>query len=152
MKTTIKLGKIDGYGNGRKTCRVTVEVELDDKNVFTASADIWNSRGTGIIRCGQCLDELAQYSSIKNNPKFKQVYEWWKKWHLNDMHAGTEKQEQALEDAGLTGWANEYSNRCDYLESIGLLYDNGYEFGTSWLKREIPDEIQEEMRKFIKEN
>lgn len=147
METTINFGKIDGYGIGRRTCRVTVEVELDDKDVFTASADIWNSRGTDIIRCGQCLDYL--YPHLKNNSKFKQVYEWWKKWHLNDMHAGTEKQEQALEDAGVQ---DDYRKECEYLESIGLLYDNGYKFGTSWLKREIPTEIQEQMRTFIKEN
>ena len=152
MKTTIKLGKIDGYGNGRKMCLAEIEIELTDDGKFSVCGGGWNSRGTDYMIGGQCLDELAQYSSIKNNSKFKQAYEWWKKWHLNDMHAGTEKQEQALEDAGMTNWANEYSKCCDYLESIGLLYDNGYKFGTSWLKREIPAEIQEQMRKFIKEN
>ena len=102
--------------------------------------------------CGQCLDELAQYPSIKNNPKFKQVYEWWKKWHLNDMHAGTQRQEAALEQAGVTGWANNYTECCKYLESIDLLVDNGYKFGTSWLKREIPSETLLQMKQFIKEN
>ena len=98
MKTKIDFGKIDGYGIGRRTCRVTVKVELNDENVFTASADIWNSSGTDLIRCGQCLDYLYQF--FENNSKFKQVYEWWEKWHL----------------------------------------------------KEIPAEIQEEMRNFIKEN
>ena len=150
MKKTIKLGKIDGYGNGRKMCLAEIEIKLTDDGKFSVCGGVWNSRGTDYIMCGQCLDEL--YPHLKNNSKFKQVYEWWKKWHLNDMHAGTEKQEQALEDAGMTNWANEYSKCCDYLESIGLLYDNGYKFGTGWLKREIPTEIQEQMRNFIKEN
>lgn len=150
MKKTIKLGKIDGYGNGRKVCLAEIEIELTDDGKFSVCGGVWNSRRTDYIMCGQCLDEL--YPHLKNNSKFKQVYEWWKKWHLNDLHAGTEKQEQALEDAGMKNWANEYSKCCDYLESIGLLYDNGYEFGTSWLKREIPAEIQEQMRNFIKEN
>ena len=149
MKTTIKLPSIV---IDDKFYRVELKIELSDDGNFSVCGGVWNSRRTDCIMWGQCLDELAQYPSIKNNPKFKQIYEWWKKWHLNDMHAGTEKQEQALEDAGLTGWANEYSKCCDYLESIGLLYDNGYKFGTSWLKREIPAEIQEQMRKFIKEN
>jgi len=147
MRTKIDFGKIDGYGNGRKTCLVTVEVEVDNNDVFTASADIWNSKGTDYIRCGQCLDYLYQF--FENDSKFKKVYEWWKKWHLNDMHAGTEKQEQALEDAGVRG---DYTKECDYLESIGLLVDNGYKFGTAWLKREIPAEILNEMKQFIKEN
>lgn len=150
MKKTIKLGKIDGYGNGRKMCLVELEIELTDDGNFSVCGGVWNSRRTDYIMGGQCLDEI--YPHLKNNPKFKQVYEWWKKWYLNDMHAGTEKQESALEQAGLTGWASNYTECCEYLESIGLLYDNGYEFGTSWLKREIPAEIQEQMRNFIKEN
>lgn len=76
MKTILKLGKVDGYGNGRKTCAVEIEVELTDDGRFTASGTVWNSRHTDCIMGGQCLDELAQYPSIKNNPKFKQVYEW----------------------------------------------------------------------------
>lgn len=68
---------------------------------------------------------------------------------MNDMHPGTEKQESALEQAGLTRWANEYDKCCKYLESIGLLYDNGYKFGTKWLKRDIPYDTQESMRRFI---
>lgn len=150
MKTKLNLGKIDGYGIGRKTCAVEVELELTDDGRFTASGTVWNSRHTDCIMGGQCLDEI--YPHLKNNPKFKQVYEWWKKWHLNDMHAGTEKQESALEQAGLTGWANNYTECCKYLESIGLLYDNGYKFGTSWLKREIPNETLLQMKQFIKEN
>lgn len=148
MKKTIKLPRIWVDG---KSYHVELKIKLTDDNVFSASGEVFRTDDDWLMY-GQCLDDLAQYPSIKNNPKFKQVYEWWKKWHLNDLHAGTEKQEQALEDAGLTGGANEYSKCCDYLESIGLLYDNGYEFGTGWLKREIPAEIQEQMRKFIKEN
>lgn len=149
MKTKLNLGKIDSYGNGRKTCAVEVELELTDDGRFTASGTVWNSRHTDCIMGGQCLDDLMRCDEMKNNPKFKQVYEWWKKWHLNDMHAGTEKQEQALEDAGVRG---DYTKECDYLESIGLLYDNGYKFGTSWLKREIPNETLLQMKQFIKEN
>ena len=157
MKKTIKLPSIV---IDDKQYRVEIEMELTDDGKFSVCGDVFRTKFSPYYRkwerdyimCGQCLDELAQYSSIKNNSKFKQVYEWWKKWHLNDLHAGTEKQEQALEDAGMTNWASEYSKCCAYLESIGLLYDNGYKFGTSWLKREIPAEIQEQMRNFIKEN
>lgn len=147
MRTKIDFGKIDGYGNGRRTCAVEVELELTDDGNFSVCGGVWNSRRTDYIMCGQCLDEI--YPHLKNNPKFKQVYEWWKKWHLNDMHAGTERQEQALEDAGVRG---DYTKCCDYLESIGLLCDNGYKFGTSWLKREIPNETLLQMKQFIKEN
>ena len=152
MKTILKLGKVDGYGNGRKTCAVEIKVELTDDGRFTASGDLRNSSHTDILMGGQCLDELKdKYESVRNNPKFKQVYQWWKAWHLNDMHAGTEKQESALiEHFGDEN--RDYTEQCEYLESIGLLEDNGYKYGTAWLKREIPAEIQEQMRTFIEEN
>lgn len=145
MKTVFDFGKIDGYGNGRKTCKVEIEMELTDDNIFTASGSVWNSRGTDIIMGGQCLDDLCKY--FYDNSKFLRIYWWWKKWHLNDMHAGTEKQELALKD-----FERDYKAQRKYLESIGLLYDNGYEYGTKWLKRHIPYDIQERMREFIKRN
>ena len=97
---------------------------------------------------GQCLDVVAKY--VKSD-KFKKIYRLWELYHLNDMHSGTEKQEEALKTAGLEGWANSYSECCDYLESINLLVDDGYKFGTGWLKREIPAEDVAEIKKLLTE-
>ena len=148
MKRTFNFGKIDYYGRGRKINSVEVRVELSDKGVFTASANIWNSKQTDCVCGGQCLDEVAKY--VKSD-KFKKIYRLWKLYHLNDMHAGTEKQEEALKAAGLESWANNYSDCCDYLESINLLVDNGYKFGTGWLKRDIPVEDVAEIEKLLTE-
>ena len=148
MKRTFNFGKIDYYGRGRKINSVEVRVELSDKGVFTASANIWNSKHTDCVCGGQCLDEVAKY--VKSD-KFKKIYRLWKQYHLNDMHAGTEKQEEALKVAGLESWANNYSKCCDYLESINLLVDNGYKFGTGWLKRDIPVEDVAEIERLLTE-
>ena len=148
MKKTFNFGKIDYYGRGRKINSVEVKVELSDKGVFTASANIWNSKHTDCVCGGQCLDEVAKY--VKSD-KFKKIYRLWEQYHLNDMHPGTEKQEEALKVAGLNSWANNYSECCDYLESINLLVDNGYKFGTGWLKREIPVEDIAEIEKLLTE-
>ena len=148
MRRTFNFGKIDYYGRGRKINLVEVEVELSDDGVFTASANIWNSKHTDCVCCGQCLDEVAKY--IKSD-KFKKIYRLWKLYHLNDMHPGTEKQEEALLEAGLTGFAADYRKCCDYLESINLLVDNGYKFGTGWLKRDIPVEDFAEIEKLLTE-
>ena len=148
MKKTFNFGKIDYYGRGRKINSVEVRVELSDKGVFTASANIWNSKHTDCVCGGQCLDEVAKY--VKSD-KFKKIYRLWEQYHLNDMHPGTEKQEEALKVAGLNSWANNYSECCDYLESINLLVDNGYKFGTGWLKREIPVEDIAEIEKLLTE-
>ena len=148
MERKFNFGKIDYYGRGRKINSVEVEVELSDDGVFTASANIWNSKHTDCVMGGQCLDVVAKY--IKSD-KFKKIYRLWEQYHLNDMHAGTEKQEAALLEAGLTGFAADYRECCDYLESINLLVDNGYKFGTGWLKREIPAEDVAEIKKLLTE-
>ena len=148
MKRTFTFGKIDYYGRGRKINLVEVKAELSDKGVFTASATIWNSKKTDCVCAGQCLDEVAKYIKA---PKFKKIHRLWKQYHLNDMHAGTEKQETALIEAGLTGFASDYRKCCDYLESIDLLVDDGYKFGTGWLKREIPVEDVAEIEKLLTE-
>ena len=65
------------------------------------------------------------------------------------MHAGTVAQEEALNAAGLTNYAASYKKCCEYLDSIGLLIDNGYKFGTGWLKREIPVEDIAEIEQLL---
>ena len=131
MKKTYKFKKEINKVN----IEATITIELNENNVFTASG--WLQEGR---RCysGQCLEEIYNY--FNDNETMATIYNMWKKHHLNDMHPGTEAQEKALEEAGLTHWANEYKKCCDYLESIGLYEDNGYKFGTGWLKREIPQE------------
>ena len=146
MERKFTFGKIDYYGTGRKINAVEVEVRLSDKGVFTASGTIWNSKHTDCVCAGQCLDTIAKYVKA---PQFKKIHRLWKQYHLNDMHAGTVAQEEALEKAGLTGWASNYRECCKYLESIGLLEDNGYKFGSSWLKRDIPVEDLVEIKKLL---
>lgn len=148
MKKTYEFNKIDFYGTGRKINAVSVEIELTEDNVFTACGWIWNIRRTDCVSGGQNLDEINKFK--KNHPIFKVIYQMWKKYHLNDMHPGTEAQEEALEKAGYTGWANNYYECCDYLKSIGLYEDNGYKFGTGWLKREIPQEDLEIIKGLFK--
>ena len=146
MRKKFTFGKIDYYGTGRRINAVEVEVALSDKGVFTASGTIWNSKHTDCVCGGQCLDTIAEY--IKN-PTFKKIHRLWKQYHLNDMHAGTVAQEEALVNANLMGRDYDYRKCCDYLESIGLLEDNGYRYGTAWLKRDIPVEDITEIQNLL---
>lgn len=36
-----------------------------------------------------------------------------------------------------------YEKACEYLDSVGLLIDNGYKYGTDWLKEEVPIDVLE---------
>jgi len=93
MKKVIDLGKIAYYNKNRKANRVTVEVELREKEngvkELSICGNIWNSRDTDCYSCGQNLDEIKKYI---RTPMFKKLYRWWKEYHLNTHHAACEHQ------------------------------------------------------------
>lgn len=151
MHRVFRFGKIDYEKEGVKNNLVTVEVEfknrnIDFKEVFAVSGNIWNSRESDIIVGGQCLDEILKYVQ---DDTFKRIHRLWKKYHLNDMNAGTVEQENALKEAVKNGiltsyGANNYEKSCEYLASVGL-YEVEYEgkpykYGHGWLYRAIPEE------------
>ena len=143
----ISFGKVDAYGSGRKNNEVTIEMELKDGR-FSASGKVWNSKHTDIISGGQNLDEIKEY--LKGNKDYEKIYNMWQKHHLNDMHAGTEKQEEALNKKFGGVNPNKYDEQVAYLKSINLYEDNGYRFGSGWLKRDIPQDDLKEITKIIR--
>ena len=142
IKKTYKAGLAD-FGLNKRS-RAIFHLELTDDNVFTVCADV---RGVGY---GQVIDECEKAYSNSEDKLAKAICDMWRKYHLNDMHAGTPKQEEALNKAGITKWADDYDICRKYLASIGLLYDNGYKFGSAWLKEEIPTEDLEEIKVILK--
>ena len=150
MQKTIKLGKIDYLGIGRKTCPAEVELELRDigegKIEFSACGTVWNHKKTDCYMAGQCIDDMMKY--IKT-PQMKEIYRLWHLYHLNGMHAGTPKQEAALREWREKTDNYNYDVACKYLESIGLLVDNGYTYGHGWLYEAIPDEDLTKIKKLI---
>lgn len=144
MSKTFTFPKV-AYTSTRRVNLPTIEVELrdadSDKPKLSICGDLWNSSHTDIVMGGQCLDDLAQFDELFCNPLFKKLHRLWKTYHLNDLHPGTVKQEQALDDAEKLGVkVSSYDDSCKYLESIGLLEDGGYKYGSAWLYREIPED------------
>ena len=141
MKQTFNFGKIDFYGCGRKINLVTIEMEYktnnSNKKSFSVCGDVWNAKHTDVICCGQCLDTIAEY--MHNNKKFNTILRLWRRYHLNDMHTGTPKQERAIIE--MYGTLNiDYDIICMYLKHIKLYDDNGYKYGHGWLYEAIPED------------
>ena len=67
--------------NGDKT---KIEIELNEKN-FSMSGETGNG-------CGQCQD------SIQTTPNQQKLIDIWNSYHLNDMNAGTIKQEKLINE------------------------------------------------------
>lgn len=152
MEKTISFGKV-AYNSTRKINEITVDVRLEQnaegKYVFSASGYLWNARKTDVLCGGQCLDTLFKClkSNKMMNKQFERIYRLWKLYHLNDMHAGSERQEKALELVNKLHV--DYKERCDYLKSVGLLYDDGYLYGSAWLYREIPSDDLKSIKEII---
>ena len=132
---------------------ITIELKLDETMTgmpaFSASGIIqqygeWQ-------RCGQCLDRIKEILK-DDNKTFNTIYLMWQKHHLNNMHVGTEEQEQALKDNNMS---NALYEKCrEYLESINMLevmYDNKpYKYGHGWVYKEIPKNDLETIQALLK--
>lgn len=126
---------------------VHVHLELrenkDNKPIFSCCADC-----NRLHVHGQCLDDINPYM---NNTLWRIIYALWKKHHLNNMHVGTERQEQQLvNDFGEDLDKISYTDRCNWLRRCGLLDDNGYVYGHGWVYKEIPTDDLAVIKAIIK--
>jgi hypothetical protein len=146
IKKTIQLGKVDYNGTGRKNYAVDIEVELDEAGELHMSGNIWNTTRSDIVQAGQCQDTIAKF--FPQDKKVQRMIEVWNEYHLNHMHAGTPAQEKLIEehqDSFEHYPKSHYEQARALLEEHDLLVDNGYKYGSAWLKQELPAEIVEEV-------
>lgn len=106
-----------------------------DFSEFTGGRPRWSSYG-------QIYDEIKTKAGLK----FKLV-EIWKRWHLNDTKAGTNRQEKCLNDwrEQPEGWS--YEEDCEYLKGHHLYSDRGYKYGSAWLVEPLPEGIIKEVER-----
>lgn len=145
MKKTIVLGKVDYNNSGVKNNQVDIEYTFDGKR-FSASAGVWNARKTDYESCGQMLDEVL--SLFPDHELVQRIHKVWKKWHLNDMTAGSPRQEAHLENLNI----NNYDQAISALTEAGLEPDTEYmhneqpyHYGTAWLQTELPQSVVDEI-------
>lgn len=101
---------------------------------------------------GQCLDEavVALNACGLRCRMLEKIVPIWKKWHLNDTHAGTERQDEILDryKKEHPDWRYDYDEACEILKEHDLYEDKQYlvdgepyKYAHKWLFREIPHEI-----------
>jgi len=124
-----------------------IEIKLYDRDSFVRLS-IVGTFFTGpkllksernLICGGQCYEEAKAVIPAR-------LYKIWRRWHLNDARAGTPKQESILRAAKLYREQNNlsrlsYDEACDLLKMYGLYEDNGYRYGTRWLREELPKSV-----------
>ena len=177
-KTTITFGKHDWNGCGKKINLCAIRVTLrrtgragEEYWKFSCAGFIWNARGTSAICQGQCLDEMYnRVPALQTNQLFCEIYHLWKKYHLNDMHPGTAKQEAILQQqinalrALLARAGEPYENitSFSYTEAVNRLTTAGYyidtyqgkpyKYGQGFTLREIPEVIVKRIIEIILQN
>ncbi len=154
FRKVLDFGKVDYYGNNRRSNAVSIEVELKEKEgkglCLSICGNIWNSRKSDILSGGQNIDEIA--SILKSNKKVQRIKEIWKKYHLNDMNAGCIHQDSwdVAKEVDMYGKIERagWIRQSEHAE--GLLCkacpECGYKYASAWLFREIPSEIIEEIK------
>lgn len=118
-----------------------VKVKYDGKRL-SLSADYYeDGRWTA---GGQNSETLRQeFIDLPNAERLRKI---WERWHLNDMRAGDEAQEDYLRKLKYHGWEyKSYGRACGVLDAAGLLTHNGYRYGTAWNFEPVPAHIIDEL-------
>ena len=178
MRKKINFGKIDYYQRGRKINAVDLEIELrksdTDKPTFSVCCNVWNASHTDIIAGGQCLDDANIVRKMAHNRLYMEILNLWKKYHLNDMHAGTPTQEKCLQEHKNESDAirrqleqahpyynckylqpniSQYEIDCEILKKYGLYevtHDGKpYKYGHGWLYEPIPQKDLQRIKEII---
>lgn len=127
--------------------KVVFDAEITERNgypEFTASGEYCGG-------AGQCFGHVEP-----DGDNQKKLIEIWRKWHLNGMHAGTEKQEEHLKNCGYDlndyvdhGHKSHYDFSCHVLKVAGLLIDDGYKYGSAWLARPLPEDFEDNLNSLM---
>lgn len=125
---------------------VFCSIKFADGRLSITGVEGPKANGNASGSCGQIVDALAAVKECAPGwtfglaAKFARV---WKRWHLNDMRAGSPAQEQFLRDHPVVAVYPEdhYTKASAALAAAGLNPDNGYKYGSAWLREEVPADV-----------
>lgn len=105
---------------------ITLYKNESGKEVLSICGSLY---GKGFQEYGQCISEITKHFPTEKN---KRIEEIWKRWHLNDLHAGCEHQREFEKEP--------YEKHADCVCHIC-----NYKYGTAWKYEELPKEIIKEI-------
>ena len=129
------MEKTKVYSRGTESVKLTIQIKQGGLSICGNYQNNLYGKKAGETS-GQCHEECKEFIPVE-------LYDIWLDWHLNDMQAGTPAQTKALKEKfGRSGFNYpDYTEQCKYLESIGLLVDGEYKYGTKWLGQELPQSV-----------
>ena len=145
MHTDIRKVVCLGIAEGRNVF-CSIEYVLGRLSISGVVGPRKNGDCTG--GCGQIVGQpIEKYNTDEgwNRSKVEQFYTVWRTYHLNNLHAGTPKQERALAQRAVARHQQDhvynYRDACDYLKDIFLYVDEGHTYGHGWLTEDIPEDV-----------
>jgi hypothetical protein len=104
--------------------------------------------GNAVGSCGQIIETIEcsdgwSYAKGWTPPMRRELATVWRKWHLNDMRAGTACQMTYLEKHPVPAEQDWYEKALESLTVAGLNPDpvTGEVFGAAWYREEVPAEV-----------
>ena len=125
---------------------------------LSISASEWNLSRSDCTQCGQMQDSLRRefkdgklkLKSTVSNEDFRMLLDIWDKYHLNDIKAGTEKQLDLISQHRND---DKYADKDVFLDRPEAILkdhnanpDRDWKYGSGFLYRPIPDDVQEFIR------
>lgn len=166
LSKVVRIGTVE---SGGRRASVYARISYDDAGKLSISGVIGPLlSGNALGGCGQIDTDFAhrnpadddrrvsnpikpediRFAPGWNREKWLDFLDAWHGYHLNDMHAGTPRQEAELKKyyASNPGMQESYDANVEHLRSVGLYEDGGYRYGTAWLKRSVPAQVVEFLR------
>jgi len=157
MENFTKVIRIGTTVQDRRNASLFCKIQYNDGKLSISGVEGPLSSGNALGSCGQIIMsdwDIAQFAPGWNAEKVSEFREIWNRYHLNDMKAGSPKQEEFLDslddDYRSAGFSSHYDWACSVLEEAGLHPDltymhNGspYRYGSAWLREEVPAEVLE---------
>ena len=159
MKKVLKIGRIKV---NNRYMPISIEVNLQTKKeklVLSITGQYWDNKKRDCYTGGQIYDTLLtdineiEFKDNWNKDKLLKLIKIWKRWHLNNLNAGSPKQEAYLRPLYEAYDGHEwYDYAKTELKKAGLNPDmsyqhhnikgtNGYLYGHSWIHEDLPQEI-----------
>lgn len=148
----VRLGTV-AAGYPVRQVSVFCKIEFTDRgHLSITGVEGPKANGDAHGGCGQIVMSLKAADVTPagwwTRPAIAKFLDVWDRWHLNHMRAGTPKQEQHLREHPVKAVypANHYDEARKSLAAAGLDPDNGYRYGSQWLREEVPADVLEWLR------
>lgn len=139
MRKNYKVGYI-----GRKPVFVSVEYT---NNALSITGVVNPNRCGNCDSCGQIISDLREIDTPTGEwtqADINQLLFYWERWHLNDMRAGSQVQEDYLRKNPVSAHYPEsyYDKASVALAEAGINPDaDGYKYGSAWKFEAVPARV-----------